>query len=95
VARTFPSARVTLAGADEDARDSSVERAGPSEDVLRERRFHYDLVFAAASTLTGLAELLALTQPQAALIRVEELVNGRGDLEQGRLIRAAASAGLA
>jgi GT2 family glycosyltransferase len=95
LARTFPSTRVTLAGAQEEGMGAAVERAGPPEDVLRERRFHYDVVVAAASTLTGLAELLALTQPQAVLIRVEEVVNGRGDLEQERLIRAAASAGLA
>ena len=74
VARTFPSARVTLAGV-EDARRHDVELAPDTKQVLRERRFHYDAVVGDASTLERRAELLEQFQPQANRVSIDDLAN--------------------
>lgn len=85
LATAFPSARITLAAAQGD---------GP-EDVLRERRFHYDAVLASGASLESLGELIVQTQPQAALIRIEDILGEDRQPEHQRLFRAAASAGIA
>jgi GT2 family glycosyltransferase len=98
IARTFPSARVTLAGVEEEARavlDHQIEFAFEPEHVLRERRFHYDLVIGDVPAMETFADLLLQTQPQAIRIYSEHLVDGRGEPDPHRLLEAAASAGIA
>jgi GT2 family glycosyltransferase len=70
LAEAFPSARITLVGADA-ARDA-VELAEDPESVLRERRFHFEAVVAAAPTFDRLGELIAETQPQATLLQPDD-----------------------
>jgi len=69
LADAFPSARITLVAA-QKGRDR-IELADDLEDVLRERRFHFDAVVATAPTLDGAGELIAETQPQAALLQTD------------------------
>jgi GT2 family glycosyltransferase len=94
-ARTFPSARITLAGAREDDVCSSIEHVDDADDVLRDRRFHYDAVVGTASTLQSRGAVIEQTQPQAALVRTEDLVDGSGQPDRRRLIQLAAAAGVA
>jgi GT2 family glycosyltransferase len=90
IASTFPSARVTLAGIDEEVPDPEVgiELADAAEPVLRERRFHYDVVVGESAAMEGLDELLLQTQPQALRIQTDQL-----DMRRPR--SALASAGVA
>jgi O-antigen biosynthesis protein len=94
-ARAFPSARITLAGAREDDVCRSIEHVDDAEDVLRDRRFNYDAVAGTASTLRSNGATIEQSQPQAALIRVEDLLNGSGEPDPRRLTRVAQSAGVA
>jgi hypothetical protein len=75
IASTFPSARVTLAGIEEEAPDLDfgIEFADDTERVLRERRSHYDVVVGESTTIERLDELQLLTQPQAIRIRTDQL----------------------
>lgn len=96
-ARTFPSARVTLAGVEAETRallNREIEFASDAEHVLRERRFHYDVIIGEAAAIETFAELLLHTQPQAILIHSEQLVGSGGKLDPRRLLEAAASAGV-
>jgi GT2 family glycosyltransferase len=94
-ARTFPSARITLAGPHKDEICCAVERVDDAEGLLRDRRFHYDAVVAEASTLRSHGAVIEQTQPQATLVRTEDLVDGRGQPDRRRLIQLATSAGVA
>ena len=87
LADAFPSARITLVGADA-ARDA-VELAEDPESVLRERRFHFDAIVVPAPEIESLGELITETQPQAAVVRVEDVGDSCG------LRRVAAAMGVA
>jgi O-antigen biosynthesis protein len=69
-AEAFPTARITLVGA--DAARATVELAEDPASVLRERRLHFDAVVAAAPTFDRLGELIAETQPQATLLQPDD-----------------------
>jgi Glycosyltransferase like family 2 len=96
VAKTFRSARVTLAGVDEGAADpsSGIELACDTESLVRERRFHYDVVIGGSAILERHEELLVHTQPQAIQIQIDQLCDERGELDTRRLLDAATSAGI-
>jgi GT2 family glycosyltransferase len=97
LARTFPSARVTLAGVGAEARarlNRQIELAFDAENVLRERRFHYDVIIGEAAAMKTFGELLLHTQPQAVQIHSEHLVDSGGKLDLRRLLEAGASAGV-
>lgn len=98
VRSTFPSARVTVSGLEKDFRtlpERGIEMVGEVEEVLRERRFHYDAIIGDAATLESFDELLTQSQPQAARIRVQDFVDKRGSPNPQRLSKAAAPAGIA
>jgi O-antigen biosynthesis protein len=76
LARSFPSARVTLVAADKGR--CPIELIGDLEQVLRERRFHFDAVVTTASTFDAIAEVMAETQPQAALLRTDDAATALG-----------------
>jgi hypothetical protein len=94
LARTFPSARITLAAGDEEGICRSIEHVDDAEDVLRDRRFHYDAIVARSSTLRSHAAVIEQTQPQATLVRIDDFVDGAREPDQRRLIQVAASAGI-
>lgn len=80
VASTFPSARVTVTGLNKDGHtflERGIEVIGQTEEVLRERRFHYDAIIGDASTFERFDELLMQTQPQADRIQAQDLVDRR------------------
>jgi O-antigen biosynthesis protein len=98
IAVAFPDARVTAGEIEEEARaplNPQIEFALEVEEVLRERRFHYDIVIGGAATLETLANTLLQTQPQAIRIHLEDLLDKRGQPGRHRLVEAAASAGIA
>ena len=97
IARTFPSARVTLAGVEEEVGallSRQIELAFELEHVLRERRFHYDVIVGDETAMETFAETLLQMQPQAIRVHAEHLLDERGKLDRQRLLEAAASAGI-
>jgi GT2 family glycosyltransferase len=94
VARTFPFARVTLGGVRAGTVDtcSGIELAYETESLLRERRFHYDVVMGESAALDRYVDLLLQTQPQATRISTDQL---GAEPESRRLLDAGASAGAA
>jgi O-antigen biosynthesis protein len=94
LARTFPSARITLTAGTGDGICRSIEHVDDAEDVLRDRRFHYDAIVARSSTLRSHDPVIEQAQPQATLIRIEDLVDGAREPDQRPFIQVAASAGV-
>jgi GT2 family glycosyltransferase len=96
IARTFQSALVTLTGVDDDALNLNgrIELVSEPEDVLSERRFHYDVIIGESTAIERVADLLLETQPQAIRIRSEDLVRRGRVRATAALLEAAASAGL-
>jgi O-antigen biosynthesis protein len=93
IASSFPSARVTLAAVEADARNlnPTIEVCFNLERTVLERRFHYDAVIGDLPFCKRFTELLLRMQPQAVQINMGDLHDERGEWDPLRLSNVVAA----